>query len=158
VSSRNGARSELIGAVNRAGRENSDASVMFHTAVAMRLGLNASDSKTIGILKRLGPITAGELARETGLAAASVTGLVDRLVEKGFVRRVRDGRDRRRVVIEPVLDRVSRVFPAYLSLQRAMAKLCGHYSDTELHTIVDFLDRSAVLLRDETVKVTAKKL
>jgi len=47
VSSRNGSRKGLVDAVSRAGRDISEASVMFHTAVALRLGLNASDMKTI---------------------------------------------------------------------------------------------------------------
>ena len=44
-----------------------------------------------------------ELAKECGLALSSMTGLVDRLVEKGCVTRARDEEDRRKVFVE--LDR-----------------------------------------------------
>jgi DNA-binding MarR family transcriptional regulator len=41
-----------------------------------------------------------ELANECGLALSSMTGLVDRLVEKGCVTRARDEEDRRKVFVQ----------------------------------------------------------
>lgn len=41
-----------------------------------------------------------ELAKECGLALSSVTGVVDRLVDKGCVERFRDEEDRRKVFVE----------------------------------------------------------
>ena len=37
-------------------------------------------------------MTAGDLARATGLTTASITGVIDRLEEGGYVRRERDPR------------------------------------------------------------------
>src|SRR4051812_33757260 len=45
------------------------------------------------------PITPGELAGRLGLGAPATTGLVDRLEQAGHVRRERDQRDRRKVII-----------------------------------------------------------
>ncbi|MEV8021099.1 MarR family transcriptional regulator [Streptomyces sp. NPDC086554] len=45
-------------------------------------------------------MTAGRLGEQLGLNSAGTTGLVDRLERLGHVRRVRDERDRRRVLIE----------------------------------------------------------
>ena len=87
-------RTELVAALSRAGRIQSDATVMFHSAVAERMGLSVTEQKTIGILDRLGPLSAGEIAAHTGLATASVTSLIDRLEAKGFAQRVRDQKDR----------------------------------------------------------------
>lgn len=101
-------RRQLVEAILFAGRESSAATVMFHTAVAARAGLTATDSKTLDTLIRVGPVTAGELARHTGLATASVTSLIDRLEQKGLVRRARDARDRRRVMVEPIRERIAR--------------------------------------------------
>ena len=56
-------RRQLVEAILFAGRESSAATVMFHTAVAARAGLTATDSKTLDTLIRVGPVTAGELAR-----------------------------------------------------------------------------------------------
>jgi DNA-binding MarR family transcriptional regulator len=43
--------------------------------------------------------TMGTLADELDIAPGSLTGIVDRLIEKGFVRRDRDAADRRKVVV-----------------------------------------------------------
>ena len=71
-------------------------------AAADRIGINATDLNCLNILSFSGQLTAGELARATGLTTASITGVIDRLEEAGFVRRERDTRDRRRVVVHLV--------------------------------------------------------
>jgi hypothetical protein len=81
------------------GREHGDATVLFHSALAAKLGLHSTDYKALGVLDRLGPMSAGELGRHMGLAAASVTNLIDRLAARGFLRREPDPTDRRRVLL-----------------------------------------------------------
>src|ERR687898_2921544 len=68
---RSSRRAELLEQLALAGRASSVATVMFHTAVAARQGLNASEEKALDLLERSGPLTAGELARQTGLAPRS---------------------------------------------------------------------------------------
>ncbi|MET0473511.1 MAG: MarR family transcriptional regulator [Mycobacterium sp.] len=72
-------RIELLAQLRLAGREPSDATVLFHSALAAELGLQPTDYKALGVLDRLGPMSAGDVGRHTGLAAASVTNLIDRL-------------------------------------------------------------------------------
>src|SRR6478609_1163279 len=67
---------------------------------AERIGINATDLNCLNIVAVTGPMTAGELARATGLTTASITGVLDRLEEGGFVRRERDPKDRRRVNVK----------------------------------------------------------
>ena len=59
-------------------------------AAADRIGLNATDLNCPNILSFSGQMTAGELARATGLTTAPITGVADRLEEAGYVRRERD--------------------------------------------------------------------
>src|SRR5579862_3079248 len=94
-------RVELLTSLNDGFRQLSAATILFHQAVADRLGMNITDHKCADILARTGPITAGELARRTGLTTGAITGVIDRLEKAGFVRRVRDENDRRRVIVEP---------------------------------------------------------
>ena len=54
-------------------------------AAADRIGINATDLNCLNILSFSGHMTAGELARATGLTTASITGVVDRLEEAGYV-------------------------------------------------------------------------
>src|ERR1700684_1456860 len=77
-------------------------------AAADRIGINATDLNCLNILSFSGQLTAGELARGTGLTTASITGVVDRLEDAGFVRRERDATDRRRVVVHLDLDKALR--------------------------------------------------
>lgn len=147
------ARQEILDALARAGRANSDATVFFHAAMAQQLGLNPTDYKVMSILERLGSLTAGEIAQHAGLATASVTNLIDRLEQKGFVQRTSDPEDRRRTRVKPVVGRVAAARNLFLPPQKSLAKLFARYSDQELAVIVDFLTRNAERLRAETGKL-----
>ena len=63
-------REELLARLNDGFRQLSAATILFHQAVADRLGMNITDHKCAEILARTGPITAGDLARRTGLTTA----------------------------------------------------------------------------------------
>lgn len=150
-------REEMLRAVFEAGRRQSDATVLFHSAVAARMGLGPTDSKTLSVLERLGPMTAGALARHTGLATASVTHLVDRLEEKGFVRRVRDAKDRRSVRVEIRPEKLHAHRGLFEGFGRSLGRLLEEYSTEELRVIAHFLERTAVLLRDAAEEVQAAR-
>jgi DNA-binding MarR family transcriptional regulator len=150
------ARSHLLQTLARVGREHSDATVLFHAAVAERLGLHPTDEKALSLLQRLGPMSAGDLARQTGLATASVTNLVDRLERKGFVRRVSDPRDRRRIVVEAQPDRVEEAARLFQSTGGSLARLYHRYSVADLAVIADFLARNAARLRAETARLSSE--
>ncbi|MEV8019466.1 MarR family transcriptional regulator [Streptomyces sp. NPDC086554] len=121
------AKAERTGVQERltsAGRENSAATVMFHSAVAARQGLSATESKTLDLLERGGPLTAKDLAERTTLAPASVTGLVDRLENKGFVRR-----------------------------KREVDELCEEFTVDELETVTRFLQGATERRRRATARL-----
>ena len=148
-------REELLEEFRRLGRRLSNATVMFHQAVADRLGLNLTDYKALGVLRDTGPITAGRLSEITGLTTGAVTGIVDRLERSGYVRREADPGDRRRVIIQPVWppeqeDAVGRVFAPLL---RAVEKDLAPYSDEQLGLILEFMDRNARTLQQVTYEV-----
>src|SRR5919201_431152 len=103
MSSRRMKRSELLQALGMAGRELSAHTVMFHTAVVQRLHLHVSDHKAFDFILRRGPGSAGELAKITGLTSGAVTGVIDRLEKAGFVERVPDPEDRRKVLVRSSL-------------------------------------------------------
>jgi DNA-binding MarR family transcriptional regulator len=135
------------------GRDHSDATVLFHSSIASLLDLHPTDYKVLGILERLGPLSAGEIARRSGLANASVTNLIDRLEKKGVVRRVGDPADGRRVMVEAVPDRLTNAGSLFASTQRSLARLFDRYADRDLSVIADFLHRNAERLRAETTKL-----
>jgi DNA-binding MarR family transcriptional regulator len=148
-------REELLATVRRVGREHSDATVVFHSAVAARLGLHPTDHKTMGLLAQHGPMPAGEIAQRTGLATASVTALVDRLEKRGLARRVRDGADRRRIIVEATAEGLAEIEPLFARPRRSLTRLLSSYTDDELRVVADFLTRSTRRLHDEITHLTA---
>jgi len=148
-------REELLQAAIDASRESSTMAVFFHTAIAAQFELGATDTKTLFLLKSRGPLTAGEIAQETGLTTASVTSLIDRLERSGFVRRVRHATDRRRVIVEPNGARLAEFDRVFGALQRTFGEVLETYSDEQLATIVDFLTRSVQHSREVMAALAA---
>ena len=147
-------RTQLLAAMGGEFRQLATATILFHQAIADRLGMHVTDHKCGDILMGTGPITAGELAERTGLTTGSITGVIDRLEKAGFVRRAKDPGDRRRVIIEPFPERIEReVVPLFESIGRAMAELCARYNTRELAVIRDFLTRFHQVVFEETRKL-----
>ena len=153
---RTGRRAELLEQLETAGRASSVATVMFHTAVAAKQGLSASEEKALDLLERSGPLTAGELARQSGLAPASVTGLINRLEQKGFARRIQHPSDRRSILVEADLERMyARVAPLFAEWARSLQELYAGYSDEQLELILHFLTEVARRQREATARLTS---
>lgn len=149
------ARDELVAALaQQIGRQHSARVVMFHQAVAERLGLNATDLKSLDLARSASePLTAGHLAELTGLTTGAITGVVDRLEAAGFVRRQRDAHDRRRVIIEPLPGREADVVQLFEPLGAAIAALCVRYTDEELALLINFLGQADQLMHEETERL-----
>jgi DNA-binding MarR family transcriptional regulator len=155
AATRAGRRAELLQQLETAGRASSVATVMFHTAVAARQGLSASEEKALDLLERSGPLTAGELARRSGLAPASVTGLVNRLEHKGFARRIQHPSDRRSILVEADVERMyARVAPLFADWARSLQELYAGYSDEQLEVILHFLTEAARRQQEATARIT----
>jgi len=149
-------RTALAERVVLAARESSTAGVLLHAALAERLGLTPTDHKTLEVLDRLGPQTAGEIAAHTGLAAASITSLLDRLEAKGFVRRERDTTDRRRVNVVLTGTHAEQLRDVFGPPSAAIDHLLAHYDDAQLQAIVDFLTSGAAWAREQTARISKR--
>jgi DNA-binding MarR family transcriptional regulator len=150
-------RVRLLDGLVVAGRQLSTATVMFHQAIADRLGLNVTDHKCIDLLLLKGPLSAGELAGMTGLTTGAITAVVDRLERAGFARRADDLRDRRRVIVQAVPRRcreIERLFEPYGATFR---ELTGCYKDDELAVILDFMTRCGEGLLQSTVELRQQR-
>jgi DNA-binding MarR family transcriptional regulator len=148
-------REALLRAVYESGRELSTAAVMFHTKLSELRGLSATEGKAIDILMRFGPMTAGEFGEHSGLAPASVTGLMQRLESKGVARRVRHGEDKRKVMIELVGDQGAAAAPHFADFMAGLAELLEGYSDDELRVIADFSAKAARVQQDAAGRLGA---
>ncbi|REF35480.1 MarR family transcriptional regulator [Thermasporomyces composti] len=133
------------------GWELSTAIVLFHEAVAHRLGLNAAEHKALGLIVRRGPLPTGALTSELGISASAVTGVVDRLEQAGYVRRTPDPRDRRRVLLTasdtatgPDLAGI------FAELGEEMGTFMRRYDERELAAIHDYITNTIRVLRTLT--------
>lgn len=123
-------------------------------AAADRVGINPTDLNCLNILSFSGSMTAGELAKATGLTTASITGVVDRLEAAGFVTRVRDAADRRRVVVTIVLEKaIGQVAAIFAPMVGEWQQLAARYSDDELRLIVEFYDQMEQIIRKHLARL-----
>ena len=125
---------------------------------ADRIGINATDLNCLNIVALTGHMTAGELAQQTGLSTASITGVLDRLEEGGFVRRVRDPHDRRRVIVElaagPGLSKVGLTFGPVV---RAWRSTAADYTDDELRLLLEFQGKLEEIMRGQLARLRSDR-
>jgi DNA-binding MarR family transcriptional regulator len=122
---------------------------LFGQTVAIRFGLSESDVEALEVLIDAGAATAGHLSELMGLTTGAVTRVIDRLERSGYVRRVPDPADRRRVIVEVVPEKVAAVEATMARVLDASAPEIGRYSEAELKVINDFLTRMEAITRDE---------
>jgi DNA-binding MarR family transcriptional regulator len=135
------------------GRRLSGRTLLFHQAVAEKLGLNPTDLKCLDLARTETEITPGRIAEITGLTTAAVTSVIDRLEAGGLVRRLRDKQDRRKVMVLPVPEKTAEVRQLFGSLDTAMRQLCARYSLAELSLIRDFAAKVDDILQEQTLKL-----
>ncbi|MFL5606129.1 MAG: MarR family winged helix-turn-helix transcriptional regulator [Gemmatimonadaceae bacterium] len=156
--SRTGAgRADLLQAIARGGGELATVTVMFHTAIADRLGLTPSDYRVFEFALQYGPVTAGQLAEATALTTGAITGVIDRLEALGYVKRVKDPADRRKVFVHATMSSKARqrLTKLFAPMVEGVSALAASYSDQELAAIVDYFRRVIELMHAETVRIRA---
>ena len=118
--------------------------VLFNEQVAQRVGIGLTESQFMHLLDLHGPMTPSELGRESALSSGTVTGVLDRLEELGFIRRERHPTDRRKVVV--VLDeaRVSgELAPHFADQATHLAEVTGRFDPRQLAVVAEFLEAVA---------------
>ena len=143
--------------VSRLARQHSTAVVLFHHAVADRLGFGPTDHKCLDVLRDRGPMAGSELAAITGLTSGAITGVVARLESAGYIHREPDPDDGRKQILDLALQR-SPVHDVIQPLREDVAALLDQFDVHQLAAIADFLARTtdlvyrhAALLRAEAI-------
>ena len=111
----------------------------FDDAVGRMLKVGPADLRCLYVLSE-GARTAGELAVAAGLRPAATTTLIDRLSERGFVRRVPSTEDRRRVLVELTEQGRRRIWAAYGPLVEGGQSLFDGVGLEQLNAMRDLLD------------------
>jgi DNA-binding MarR family transcriptional regulator len=146
-------RNRLIADISIEVRAEQNAVDIFDDVVAETMGINRTDMRCLDILQRGEAMTAGDVARESGLTTGAVTAVLDRLERAGYARRVRDTEDRRRVLVEVVPEAFAGMGDFYGPLAEWTAAELGQYDDERLLFLRDFLRRAREFLEAHTDRV-----
>ncbi len=125
----------------------------FGQTVAIRFGLSESDIETLEALIDMGATTAGRLSELTGLTSGAITRVIDRLEQSGYVRRVPDPADRRRVIVEVVAEKVAAIQATLDRVGAAGSDEISRYTDAQLALITDFLARMEQITKDQATSM-----
>ena len=129
----------LLSQIGDLSRLNQQATDLFDERISEFLGINRTDGRCLDIIGRHGKVSAGQLSIEAGLTTGAVTAVIDRLEASGYVVRVRDPVDRRKIWVEctPHTNELTEViFGVYDMLGPIMME---HFTEEQLAGILAFL-------------------
>jgi DNA-binding MarR family transcriptional regulator len=138
------------------GRDGSTLAVLRHARIAEEMGLSGTDHKALDLASRAeGPLTAGRIAQLTGLSTGAVTGVIDRLERAGFVRRVRDTQDRRKVLVEILPMDEEKYAPLFMSALDVVEQVLEKFSPAERDVVERYERELQRLMRAEILGKSA---
>jgi DNA-binding MarR family transcriptional regulator len=134
-------RAQLVDRLSELMRRASTYGLLIHQAIADQLGLIPTDLKCLDAARGEHQLTAGGLSEITGLSTSATTAALDRLESRGFIRRIRDEHDRRRVFVVSTGQHEAETARLFSPLATATAAIMDDYNDDQLAFIADFLER-----------------
>lgn len=113
-------------------------------------GITGPQLSTLRAVRRLQPVSTGDLAQAACIGQGTLTGILDRLQEKGYLARTRNREDRRSVILTTTKsgERLLAVAPSLLK-ERFQSELAG-MSEPQQATLIKTLSRVADLMEAES--------
>lgn len=148
--------SDLAAQIGKAIMQWQDMTSLFDAEVGERLKLSMSERQCLACLT-LGPRPAREIANATRLTRAAVTTLLDRLEERGLVRRTPDAHDRRQVLVVMTAEAKRLTMRYYGPVAAAGAEFLGEFSREQLATILAFVEGATALQQDQIDRLRNSK-
>ena len=133
-----GDRSALAAELSEVLREAASRSLMLHQAIAGRFRLNPTDLKCLDLVRGQESLTAGDLARASGMSTSAITTALDRLERAGVIERGRDTADRRKVVVRLTGRHDAELGGIFSELDRRIAAVLEDYDEDQLKVITGF--------------------
>lgn len=112
------------------------------------LNVSAAGGLVLGVLRDRGPMSPSELGERLIVTRATVTGLLDSLERRGFVRRAPNPADRRRLLVEITPAGLDVVQQVRTTVHRAEKTWLADLSEAELRTYIELLHRIQESLAD----------
>ncbi len=104
-------------------------------------GLGDSDFRVLEVLLHKGPLPVNTIGPKVHLTPGSISVAVDRLAEKGLVRRVDSEADRRQRIVELTAEGRTLIGRVFRSHEKAMEELAQILSETERAQLTEVLKK-----------------
>lgn len=111
-------------------------------AVGSKIDLLPGDLEVLDSIARDGPMSPRDIIATSGIHPATLTGILDRLEDGGWLSREPDPEDRRRVIVAAAMSRGREIGRLYSPMSKALTSICAGLSDEDLAKIVEFLERA----------------
>jgi DNA-binding MarR family transcriptional regulator len=116
--------------------------IINNNRIAEKLQFNPSDLQVLHLVELAGCITPKELAERTNLTTGGMTVVLDRLEKENLIKREKHPSDRRSLLITLSSgERIEEIHGMYTEYGEKFNEILTHYTDTELLTILSFLDK-----------------
>lgn len=120
--------------------------------------MSGTDHKYLGFLLQQGEMTAGEFSVITGLTTGAVTSLIDRFEKKRLVKRQPDKADRRKVIIVPDTEKITKLFkPLYEDFQSGTEKQFAAFSSEELKVLERYFINAMEMMNHKIDTINQKQ-
>jgi DNA-binding MarR family transcriptional regulator len=149
-------KARLIEELVAATRANQIATDKMDEMGARALGVNRTDGRCLDLIDLAGRISAGELAVQAGLTSGAMTAAVDRMEAKGYVRRVPDPGDRRRVLLEVTEELRRREWELWGPLAERGTPELERLTIAELEFLNDYMHVSTELNETRAAEIRAE--
>ena len=147
---------DLVASVAREIAEFQEAGNLVDDASALRLGINRTDQRCLGLLAVDGAMGAGQLAAATELSPGAMTAALDRLERLGYVKRARSSTDRRSVIVEITQLAREQIEAFYGPIGQEGMEQLEQYSDAELAFLRDFLRKGRELQMRHAARIRSE--
>jgi DNA-binding MarR family transcriptional regulator len=138
-------RTALVAELDRQTRVQVLRTVTNMQVIATRAGINMVDIQCLSMLALDGPSTPSQIAETMAIGkGGAVTAMIDRLEKAGYLRRTRDPHDRRKVLVEAVLDGqpFQRLAELFQPAATAFGDVLADYTDEQIELLVDYAERN----------------
>jgi len=108
--------------------------------VTRRHGLSAAAVNALAVIEgAAGPLPAGEVSAQMHITTATMTAVLDTLERKGYIRRLPDPADRRRVLVDITPGAQALLDQVLPEIQQLVTATLSPLGDQTLHTLLDAL-------------------
>lgn len=130
---------------------------LFEEAIGAPLELRQVEYTILVLVDSNTDVTQKSLSTALGIAAPNLTVILDRMVKRGIVRRVRSETDRRAQYVQLTAKGTTLTRKASAIAEHMEEQLLGHFSAAERAMLFELLQKVAVLRKRAGLRLVAQK-